>query len=81
LIGRCAAISDSSAVAEELYLSVLSRRPTTQERAEVASYLAERDRTTKLSKTENQNPAQERAAALRELAWGLLASTEFRFNH
>lgn len=77
LIARCAAINDPSAVAEELYLSVLSRRPTTQERAEVANYLTER--TAKLSKT--QNPAVERAAALRELAWGLLASTEFRFNH
>ena len=66
-----------SAVAEELYLSVLSRRPTAEERAEVATYLA--SRTTNLAKT--QNPAQERLAALRELAWGLLASTEFRFNH
>ena len=77
LVGRCNALTDPSAVAEELYLSVLSRRPTADERAEVASYLA--SRTTNLAKT--QNPAQERLAALRELAWGLLASTEFRFNH
>lgn len=77
LIGRSNALADPSAVAEELYLSVLSRRPTAEERAEVASYLT--SRTTNLAKT--QNPAQERLAALRELAWGLLASTEFRFNH
>ncbi len=77
LIGRSNAQTDPSAIAEELYLSVLSRRPTTEERAEVASYLA--SRTTNLSKT--QNPAQERLAALCEMAWGLLASTEFRFNH
>jgi hypothetical protein len=77
LIGRSNALADPSAVAEELYLSVLSRRPTADERAEVASYLA--SRTANLAKT--QNPAQERLAALRELAWGLLASTEFRFNH
>ncbi len=77
LIGRSNALADPSAVAEELYLSVFSRRPTAAERTEVASYLA--GRTTNLAKT--QNPAQERLAALRELAWGLLASTEFRFNH
>jgi hypothetical protein len=77
LVGRCAALTDPSAVAEELYLSVFSRRPTVDERAEVAEYLTKR--TTNLAKT--QNLAQERLAALRELAWGLLASTEFRFNH
>jgi hypothetical protein len=77
LIGRSNALTDPSAIAEELYLSVLSRRPVAEELTEVASYLA--SRTTNLAKT--QNPAQERLAALRELAWGLLASTEFRFNH
>ena len=39
------------------------------ERAEVASYLAGRP------------DPKERPAAVRELAWALLASTEFRFNH
>jgi hypothetical protein len=68
LIGRLNSLTDSSAIAEEMYLSVLSRRPTQDERAEVLSYLANR-------------PTKERTAALRELAWGLLASTEFRFNH
>ena len=77
LIGRANAITDSSALAEELYLSVLSRRPSADERAEVATYLTKR--TSGLAK--DQNPAQERLAAVRELAWGLLASTEFRFNH
>ena len=77
LLGRCTALTDSSAVAEELYLGVLARRPTVDERAEVATYLTQR--TSNLAK--NQNAAQERLAALRELAWGLLASTEFRFNH
>jgi hypothetical protein len=67
LAGRLAAISDSSAVAEELYLSFYSRRPAEEERAEVARYLAER--------------GKKRGPALRELAWALLESTEFRFNH
>jgi len=77
LIGRSNALTEPSTVAEELYLGVLSRRPTAEERAEVTSYLARP--TNNLAKT--QNPAQDRLDALRELAWALLASTEFRFNH
>jgi hypothetical protein len=68
LVGRLNAFADPSAAAEELYLSVLSRRPTTDERAEFSAYLAKR-------------PAAERVGALRELAWALLTSTEFRFQH
>lgn len=67
LIGRLAAMSDASAVAEELYLTLYSRRPTDEERAEVARYLAGR--------------GKDRGPALQELTWALLASTEFRFNH
>ncbi|MFO0949670.1 MAG: DUF1549 domain-containing protein [Isosphaeraceae bacterium] len=77
LVGRLNEQKDPSAAAEELYLSVLSRRPTTEERAEFAAYLTKR--TTNLPK--GQDPNQERIAALRELAWGLLTSTEFRFQH
>src|SRR5262249_5942347 len=67
LLARLGAIPDSAAVAEELYLSLYSRRPTEAERALVARYLTER--------------GKERLPALQELAWALLASTEFRFNH
>jgi hypothetical protein len=55
------------AVAEELYVSVLTRRPSARERGDVAQYLKER--------------AADRAAALEELVWALAASAEFRFNH
>ncbi len=51
------------ALADELYLSVLTRLPNAEERKDVADFLT---RT-------NRNVA--------ELAWALLASTEFRFNH
>ncbi len=71
LVERAIALTDSSSVAELLYLSLLSRRPTSEERAEVALYLARRMR---------EQP-QERTNALRELVWSLIASTEFRFNH
>ncbi len=67
LVGRLAGLSDTSAIADELYLSLYTRRPTDEERAEVSRYLADR--------------GKERVSALQELAWALLASTEFRFNH
>ena len=67
LVGRLAAITDASAIADELYLSLYTRRPTDEERTEVVRHLADR--------------GKERVPALQELAWALLASTEFRFNH
>lgn len=67
LTARAGALNDPKAIAEELYLAVLSRRPTQDERAEVASYLASR--------------GDQKGPALQELVWSLLASTEFRFNH
>jgi hypothetical protein len=60
-------LKETDAIAEELYLSILTRLPTADERKETADYL--KGRTT------------DRAAALQELAWALLASAEFRFNH
>lgn len=67
LVGRLAPLADAATVAEELYLSLYSRRPTDEERADVAQYLSER--------------GKERVPALQELAWAMLTSTEFRFNH
>jgi Protein of unknown function (DUF1549)/Protein of unknown function (DUF1553) len=67
LIGRLAALTDSSSIADELYLSLYTRRPTDEERTEVVRHLEDR--------------GKERVPALQELAWALLASTEFRFNH
>ena len=67
LAERLLRAADAGALAEELYLSVLSRRPEAEEAAAVASYLAGRE--------------ADRAAAIREVVWALLASVEFRFNH
>ncbi|HND56542.1 MAG TPA: DUF1553 domain-containing protein, partial [Pirellulaceae bacterium] len=58
---------DAAGVADELYLSVLVRRPTDEERQAVAEYLS-------------QNEAR-RANAITNLTWSLLASTEFCLNH
>ncbi len=58
---------DVSLLAEELYLSVLTRSPSATETADVGNYLSSR--------------AEEKTQAIQEMIWGLLASAEFRFNH
>ncbi len=67
LVGRLARLSDPSAIADELYLSLYTRRPSDEERAQVARYLPD--------------GGKDRGPALQELAWAMLTSTEFRFNH
>jgi hypothetical protein len=67
LVGRLLRITDPSVAAEELYLAVLTRRPTAEERDEVARHLT--------------RPVAEHPQALKDLAWALLTSAEFRFNH
>lgn len=63
---RLLALGDA-AVADELFVAVLSRPPDAAETAEVVARLKDR--------------ADDRAAAIAELVWGALASVEFRFNH
>lgn len=67
LTGRLAELKEPAAIADELYLSVLTRMPSADERKEVADFLTQR--------------GADRPAALQDLAWALLASAEFRFNH
>jgi hypothetical protein len=67
LTDRLAKLDDNNKTAEELYLSILSRRPTDAERQEVADYF---------SKNSDRRPI-----AIRQLAWALLASNEFSVNH
>ena len=67
LIDRLSKLPQADAVAEELYLSVLTRMPAAEEKAMVASYL--------------EKNKERRPAALGHLAWALLASTEFGVNH
>lgn len=66
LTARLVACKNIDEAAEELYLSVLTRRPTDKERSAVAAYLSD-----------HKQPA----TAWQELAWALLSSSEFRFNH
>jgi len=66
LTDRLRMLDDAERLAEELYMSVLSRPPGDAEIADVAAYL---------------ESAGDRAGAVQELAWALLTSAEFRFNH
>jgi hypothetical protein len=67
LMARLTKLESADAVAEDLYLSILSRLPSDEQRNAVAAYLEEN--------------SKDRAAALSEMAWALLASSEFRLNH
>jgi hypothetical protein len=67
LTERLSKLEDPQAVADELYLSVFTRKPEPDEVAAVAEVW--------------QAPAAERPAAARDMVWSLLTSSEFRFNH
>ena len=67
LLDRLEKQGDNRAAVEELYLSVLTRRPSNEETGEAVRYLDERK--------------DRRPLALRNLTWALLASTEFCVNH
>lgn len=60
--------TDVAPLADELYLSLLSRPPVPQEVQDVREYLADAKQT-------------ERRELLRQLIWALATSAEFRFNH
>ena len=67
IVERLNKLTDSTALADELYLSLYSRRPTDEERQAVAAYV--------------NVPAAEREATIGEYVWAMLTSAEFRFNH
>lgn len=66
LTGRLLKATTPEALAEDLYLSVYTRRPAPDEVKLVTDFLAKR---------------ADKPQALQDLVWALLASTEFRFNH
>ncbi len=67
LTHRLLQLKTNDAIAEELFLSVLTRKPTNAEKQYVAEFLARN--------------GKNRAQAFQEIAWALIASAEFRFNH
>jgi hypothetical protein len=67
LADRLSQIAEPNKLAEELYLSVLTRPPTPDEMRETSEFLS--------------TQAEQRPQAIGELIWALLASTEFAVNH
>ncbi len=67
LAERMNAQNDPKLLTEDLYVTILARRPTDAEVAETTAYLAARP--------------QEKPACVQELMWALITSAEFRFNH
>lgn len=66
LIDRLSKMEDRSAMIDALFLAILSRPPTDEDRADAAEFLTGSD---------------DQGKALSQLAWALLASTEFCVNH
>ncbi len=68
LANRAAALPDTKAMAEEIYLSTLTRMPEPAEVAEIEATFTAR-------------PQAKKADVLGDFAWALLSSNEFRFAH
>ena len=66
LTNRLMKIEDVKQLAEELYLSVLTRRPSEKEIADVVDYV--------------KSSGKDNAAAVQQMAWALITSAEFRFQ-
>ena len=67
LTARLLTLDDAGKLADELYLAVLSRQPSDEEKAAVADYLTPR--------------ADRRERAVGNLVWSLIAANEFCANH
>lgn len=68
LLARTAANTDTNAAVDELYLALLVRQPSDEERRDCAAFL--------------EKAGQEhRGKALRDLAWAMIASLEFSLNY
>lgn len=66
LLDRVSKLSDPAAVADELFLSIMTRPATNEERQDIADAL---------------RVATNRQSTLSEVIWAMLVSSEFRFNH
>ena len=67
LIDRLMTMTDDQILAEELYLSMFTRKPTDHERTELVAWLAEH--------------GDDREKAIGMWAWSMLTSVEFVINH
>jgi len=71
LVGRLRAIEETNVLADELSIAIFSRPATEDELRQITDFLT----------PENAEGPADRTVALAELAWAMLTSNEFRFNH
>lgn len=69
LLDRLSRLDKPDELADELYLAVLSRRPTDEERAEETELV------------KGACDQEQRHEVVRQIVWGQLLSAEFRLNH
>ncbi|MCH2399011.1 MAG: DUF1549 and DUF1553 domain-containing protein [Pirellulales bacterium] len=69
LVDRLSDLENPIELADEIFLAVLSRFPTAEERADVAELV------------DGISERQARREAVRRMVWGQLLSAEFRLNH
>jgi hypothetical protein len=67
LTARLSKLDEPQVIADEIYITLLTRHPSEEETADVAAYLAERP--------------DEKLNAVKEMTWALLTSAEFRFSY
>jgi hypothetical protein len=67
LVARVQTLSDPAAMADELYLAILTRRPEPEEQAQFAAWI--------------NRPGRDRGRAIGDFAWALLSSAEWFVNH
>ena len=67
LLGHLVKLEDSAQIAEDLYISLLSRKPSSAELQRVQEFLSD--------------VGDQKQQAIQDMVWALLASAEFRFNH
>lgn len=67
LTGRLLAENDVAKLVDDMYESIVSRKPTPEEVDDIRAYLAERP--------------ENKRETIQELTWALLTSVEFRFQH
>jgi hypothetical protein len=67
LVERAMKLPSPDAMAEELYLSILTRMPDAEEKAMFSTWM--------------NKPGMEKSTAVGDFAWALLSSTEWFVNH
>jgi len=69
-VGR---FNDDAVLASEIYLTFYGRYPSREERQAAVEYLKTGD--------DRKNPGSDRRKAAEDLAWSLMNTVEFLFNH